>query len=825
MKILLVEDDEHLALVLQAVLTEQHHTVDVAPDGQTGWALAETFTYDLVLLDVMLPNLDGISLCRRLRAAKMSMPILLLTAKHTSDDKVMGFDAGADDYVVKPFDPQELVARIRALLRRGSSPLPLVLEWGSLHLDPSTCEVKYEEQILHLTPKEYGLLELFLRNSTRVFSRSAILEQLWSFEEPPAEETVRAHIKGLRQKLKGAGAPTDLIETVYGLGYRLKPLNTARSEDSSGLNEPLKVSHSIASEASNRHSGRTRGTATTLGPAAKPLTLNTAPAPSVPSATQQQTQAAVNRLWEQFKGPIKNRVNVIEDAIVALEKGRLSDELLKDAGHAAHKLSGSLGTYGFPEGSRLAQKLEHVFFSGSVSQDQVPQLFELVRALRAELEHKPLERSPAPAQLPSTSSNEPSVLLVIESDEQLTEQLVTEVRALGMRSKVAPDWTTARDAIASENSDVVVLDLSSAETASEGLQLLSELTNRSPSLPVLVITGRDGFADRLEVARRGGRAFLQKPVSSSQITDVVVDVLQRFHTHQSKVMIVDDDPHVQAALRTLLKPWGFKLTALEDPHQFWDTLESCMPDLLILDVEMPQLSGIELCQVVRNEPRWSGLPVLFLTAHTDADTVHQVFACGGDDYVTKPVVGPELVTRILNRLERTQLLRTMAETDPLTGLANRRKSIQDLNQLLRLGDRYNQPLCFAIIDLDHFKQVNDSYGHAAGDTVLRRLGEMLLRTFRSEDVVARWGGEEFIVGMYGMTKKHGVARLVEFLALWRQELFPDSNGSEFAVTFSAGVAEYPLEGSDLQLLYRCADKALYQAKAAGRNCIMPAIGN
>lgn len=207
MKILLVEDDEQLAQMLSEVLAEQHHTLDVASDGQKGWELAETFTYDLIVLDVMLPNLDGISLCRRLRSHRLSMPILLLTSRNSSGDKVTGFDAGADDYVVKPFDAKELVARIRALLRRGPAPLPPVLEWGALHLDPSTCEVTYGEHLLHLTPKEYSLLELFMRNSSRVFSRSAILEQLWSFEEPPAEETVRAHIKGLRQKLKTAGAP------------------------------------------------------------------------------------------------------------------------------------------------------------------------------------------------------------------------------------------------------------------------------------------------------------------------------------------------------------------------------------------------------------------------------------------------------------------------------------------------------------------------------------------------------------------------------------------------------------------------------------------
>lgn len=223
MRILIVEDDERIAESLAEALADQHYVVDVATDGQAGWEFVESFAYDLILLDVMLPKLDGISLCRQLRSASYRMPILLLTARDTSADQVTGLDAGADDYVIKPYKLQELMARIRALLRRGSSSLAPVLQWGSLCLDSSTCEVTYKQQPVQITAKEYRLLELFLRRGCRVFSRSAILENLWSFEEPPGEDTIKAHIKRLRQKLKVVGAPNDFIETVYGLGYRLKP--------------------------------------------------------------------------------------------------------------------------------------------------------------------------------------------------------------------------------------------------------------------------------------------------------------------------------------------------------------------------------------------------------------------------------------------------------------------------------------------------------------------------------------------------------------------------------------------------------------------------
>ncbi len=225
MRILLVEDDVPLAEALAEALIDQRYVVDLVNDGEAAWQQVNALSYDLIVLDMMLPKLDGVGLCQRLRSHGYGIPVLMLTARDTTTDKVNGLDAGADDYVVKPIDLQELFARIRALLRRGSSPSPPILEWGTLHLDPSTYEVAYEKRPIHLTPKEYNLLELLLRNGRRVLSRSVIIEHLWSLEDPPEEDTVKAHIKSLRMKLRSVGAPNDLIETVHSVGYRLKQLS------------------------------------------------------------------------------------------------------------------------------------------------------------------------------------------------------------------------------------------------------------------------------------------------------------------------------------------------------------------------------------------------------------------------------------------------------------------------------------------------------------------------------------------------------------------------------------------------------------------------
>lgn len=222
MKILIVEDDERLTEVLAEDLSDQNYAVEIADNGVLGLELAATYHYDLILLDIMLPQLDGITLCKRLRSQENTTPVLMLTARDTTTDKVVGLDAGADDYLVKPFELQELAARTRALLRRNQGNVSFKLTWGDLTLDPNCCEVTYKDVSLSLTPKEYRLLEMFLRNGRRVFTRTQILDHLWAFESCPEEDTVRAHIKGLRQKLKLAGAPPDFIETVYGLGYRLK---------------------------------------------------------------------------------------------------------------------------------------------------------------------------------------------------------------------------------------------------------------------------------------------------------------------------------------------------------------------------------------------------------------------------------------------------------------------------------------------------------------------------------------------------------------------------------------------------------------------------
>jgi diguanylate cyclase (GGDEF)-like protein len=349
-----------------------------------------------------------------------------------------------------------------------------------------------------------------------------------------------------------------------------------------------------------------------------------------------------------------------------------------------------------------------------------------------------------------------------------------------------------------------------------GLALLAELTSGPAPIPVLVLTVRDGLSDRVVAARLGANGFLSKSLSSSQVLDAAAELLSRLTADRPHLLALDDDPQILAILRATLDDKKLRLTTIGDPLRLWEALEANPPDLLVLDVDMPHLSGIELCRVVHSDPRWVGLPILFLTAHDDPETIQALFEAGADDYVRKPIVGAELTTRIANRLERTRLLRQIAETDPLTGLSNRRKATQSLVHLTRLASRHGEPLSIGMLDVDHFKQVNDRHGHAMGDAVLRRLGELLVRSFRGDDVVSRWGGEEFLVGMYGMTRADGVRRIMDILDRVQAETFVNDQGERFGVSFSAGVSELILDGLDLQDLCRAADQQLYRAKNAGR---------
>jgi heavy metal response regulator len=221
MRLLIVEDDLNLARFIQKGLQEERYAVDVATDGEEGLLLAGINPYDLIILDIMLPKVDGLGVCRTLRAGRKSTPILLLTARESVEDKVTGLDTGADDYLTKPFAFAELLARVRALLRRGSVLPSGRLKALDLELDPVSHRVWRAGQEIPLTNKEFALLEYLLRNANHVLTRTAIIEHVWDIHYDSMTNIVDVHIRALRAKVD-RHFPPPLIHTVRGVGYVLK---------------------------------------------------------------------------------------------------------------------------------------------------------------------------------------------------------------------------------------------------------------------------------------------------------------------------------------------------------------------------------------------------------------------------------------------------------------------------------------------------------------------------------------------------------------------------------------------------------------------------
>lgn len=621
MRVLLVESDEKTSATLTLALTNRQFSVDSTSDSQTAVQMVQTYDYDLLVMDAELPGMDGITLCRSLRSQSYQMPILLLTLRDGSRKRVMGLNAGADDCLDKPFDLTEFIARVQALLRRRQVNFTPTLTWGALQLLPDLRQVTWEGMPLNLTAKEFGLLQLFLENPLRIFSKDVILDRLWNASEAPGEGTVASHVKGLRQKLKAAGVTAELIETIYGLGYRLNP----PPEETAPLPSQSASEDSQSSSPEPAEIDRVRA--------------------------HQDIMAELAQVQAELKASLDEEVAVFEQVIGSLFAGTLEPSLRQQAERQAHQLAGTLGSLGLLEGSQSARQIEQLLQEGiSLGQTEAQQLFQLVQSLKQALDATPAIAIPVP--VPKVTSGR---LLVIDDDIVLTKLLKQAAIAAGLQVEVATTLAEGRAAIAQMSPDVILLDLVFPETTEDGFALLAELSEQNSAIPVVALTVRNSLADRVTVARLGGQAFLHKPISITEVLRVVTKIVNPAPLPDAQVLVVDDDPTVLETLLDLLPPWGMQVTTLADPQQFWEVFTATAPDLLMLDGAMPTFSGIELCQVVRQDPQWADLPILILTAYDDSDVIHQIFAAGADDFVGKPIVPPELIARITRWLERTRL--------------------------------------------------------------------------------------------------------------------------------------------------------------------------
>ncbi|PPS39620.1 response regulator [Chroococcidiopsis sp. TS-821] len=777
MKVLLVEDDSSISECLATTLTSHRYTVDVAGDGQLGLELALQGEYDIILLDVILPKLNGLSVCQQLRQQGCKTPILMLTAKDTNEDIIAGLNAGADDYITKPCDTEHFLARVRALLRRQvSTTFAPVLTWGDLHLDPTLIQVTYRQQIVVLSPKEYSLLELLLRYPQRIFSRSSIINHLWSIDDSPTDAAVTNLIKDLRRKLKTAGMHEELIETVYRLGYRLKT--------------PPK--QEIQAKVETNH--------------------------------QSEQQVLLEQVAQNFRASLQQRIDVLETAVRS-PVDRLSPLQYQQIKEEAHRLAGGLGTFGYAKGSDLARAIEHLLIAGNWDTHQQQHFSQLFTQLKQEIAH------PSLASLPTSTP----LVLAIADDDSLIEQLQQTAPDRGWRVEVIRNRSDVLQRTAKDAPTVIFMSLHQA-VPDRGLMLLQELKIQFPTVPIVILTTQDSLDSRVAVARLGVSRYVVHPVTTNEIFDAIAQVSPPTTPTDAKVMIVDDDPLALQTLSALLQPWGLQITVLSQPEHFWQVLTSTVPDVLLLDLEMPTYNGLELCRVVRQDASYSDIPILVVTAHTDITSIQQVFAAGADDFIAKPIAGPEIVTRTLARIERSRIQRQLlqyqqehlqthqqAAIDSLTQAANRRYFEEFLHREWQRLARTQAPLSLILYDIDHFKAYNDIHGYSAGDACLRQVTQIVRNCIRLDrDLVARCGGDEFAIVLAETSLEQALQVAQRIQSAIAQVQIP--HHTHQYVTISLGISgTIPQNNTFAQNLIAIATQALYAAKARGRNtyCLYP----
>jgi DNA-binding response OmpR family regulator len=646
MKILLIEDDDALITLLTRSLGSQHHILDAVKDGEMGWTYASTFDYNLIILDIMLPKLDGISLCKKLRNEGYTMPILLLTAQDQSTAKVQGLEAGADDYVVKPFDINELIARVRALLRRGSNNSLPLLSWGDLVLNSSSCDVTYDGQMLTLTTKEYDLLEMFLRDSSHVFSSDEIIDRLWSSDDFPAEATVRSHLRRLRNKLQAAGAPNDLIGTIHGRGYYLNSNQPHPSNPQPVIN---KVEQPVA-KPEIAESDSLENT--------QPHTLS--------DQQEQQYLAFLQETWLATKPQCLEHLAELAEIFDRLIVDKATYEEQQHAYQQAHKLVGTLGIFYLLTGMEIARKIEVLLKRSNLIS---PAEAAVLPALVAELTASVASNQPQTDQ-PNAESEQSyrSTLLLVDLDPTLNLPLTSLAKQQECRATtLSSPWAmiTAEETVENYLNNIstdtiflptvvmIALTTNGHKINKECLALIHNIHQQFPHWSLLVLSKSDELQQRLAVVQHGGKFLAIEKLTAEQIFTVAT-TLWRSAVDPIKVMVVDDDVNWLRAMPQLLQPWEMNVTTLADLPQFWTVLQLVQPDVLILDIQMPEMNGLELCQILRGDPHWQHLPILFLTATQEPTTQQRAFLAGADDYLCKPVPAGELAQRIRHRWARSQ---------------------------------------------------------------------------------------------------------------------------------------------------------------------------
>lgn len=484
-----------------------------------------------------------------------------------------------------------------------------------------------------------------------------------------------------------------------------------------------------------------------------------------------------------------------------------------------HNLIGACGTFGYPQITELAKKLqESLTASPPTDLDQTRLLVQVMREA-AGMAPAPMGES-GEADFDALTQQKPPVEKVIYyavSNQEVDRELMAQLAQFRMRTVRCEDLGELRSLVEHEQGESVMMLFLGQETIDEKM-LASMLPSaeRRNNVAVILVSGQRDLATRLAAGKAGIDVFLRAPTSLLDVLDALERLRAQTSGENIRVLIIDDELHVARYHEAVLTQAGMRVRTAHNIEQLDHVLQYFVPELILLDMYLPKWSGPEVARALRQQTELLDVPIVFLSSDSNRASKLDAYQSGGDDFLIKPIKPDFLVESVRVRAQRYRELRRVMLNDGLTQVFNRRSILQMLDREISRAQRAKTALSLALIDVDHFKKINDSHGHMAGDFVLKTLTRLLKQRLRRSDLIGRYGGEEFIVVLPEANVAQAVKLLDEIRATFAE--LEQHADQPFRVTFSAGIAAFDVEESKQQLLER-ADDALYRAKDRGRNQI------
>jgi len=530
--------------------------------------------------------------------------------------------------------------------------------------------------------------------------------------------------------------------------------------------------------------------------------------------------ARLRALQERFSSELPSRLDAIQQEEESLRNNTSNrDTFLR----LVHSLAGSSGTFGYLKLGARAHELEQVIQQiGEAPADTeiLMTVTQLLADLKLLMEAGPERISPVGEPVITVEKNQEdqlSLIYMLEDDVSLAAETALQLEVFGYRVKVFHSVSGLRLGVAKKVPDVILADIHLPEGDDAGPKIAMELRESlAKNVPVIFISGHDSWYDRLNAVRAGGQFYLSKPVNFSKLLDGLDAVIGNSQQESPfRVLIVDDSKLLAEHYATVLQEVDVQTEVINAPDRILDVLSGFHPDLILMDIYMPGCSGMEAAQVIRQHTSYSNVPIVYLSTEQVRDQQLVALDMGGDDFLQKPISDQHLIASVQIRARRFRELTALMNKDGLTGLLNHITMKLTLEREVAQARRRSSSLSFVMLDIDHFKSVNDSYGHPAGDRVIKSLARLLSQRIRQGDIAARYGGEEFAIILPDTSGQAARFLIDELREQFSQIVFTHKSG-EFGVSFSAGIATCP-PNQDMDKLIAAADAALYQAKQDGRN--------